>query len=545
MQSFLKTNDLTTYINKVHPEINLTSIKAEKNNIESQLQTIKTSILNEFIKNEKNLMAILLQNEKIYNLIKKIKIEIKNYKNVLIQINQHEKREKSQLLNFFELFEDDMSRYVSDGRWLIYSVKLKCNDWNCLFVMTNDFLFLGKEVEIDQFDSEENSDDNRDINDNNDDIDNINNDDIDNDDINNDDIDNSKESFSDDYCDKNLNNDESYINDTTEINRNDIKNYDNVKIKNSPSIKNKIKKYKLINIYPYSSLKIGFTDVSLSILEPEKIILEGKREQIKQIKNIYEERTYNFEEPCEELKNLFDYEKLEFLIETGQYEKLDSFKDKIDFKKIIERVNIENKENLRCLINIFNRKDEILMIMIKFVDDRIVNIVEEFDNYNLRLMIDNVFAAFKLFLNELFGFIDELKSQDYKAINNDPNNNSENIVPNNSPENNDPDYNNFLDIFYDFDGNFKLILRLLLIENCLSKTVEFISRRIFWRKRSLKSVNDLIGVLGNKLVFDGMDFKYILDSLNDKKIIHQRYREEKFKKNVCNLINDFINDGCK
>lgn len=411
MDSYLETGDLKTYINKKHKDTNLFALKSERNNVESLLSSLKSNILNEFLSNDEYFMGILNQHERIYKNFKILKENLNEYRKFLGQLDTHKvinEKKRIALINIFNKFEDDMSSYLDNQRYLIYSTKMKIENQSVIVIFTNDFLFLG------------------------------------------------------------------------------------IKEKN---------KYKLYNGYTYFTIKVEFEDHIVKILEPENIILKGNVENVKKFKDIYEERVYKYEEDVEQLEDIIDINKIEYLIQVEDFESLKEFKDQINIENVCKNIDKYNHDTLKNLLGIFDDQKMIYKVLKIFISKRIENLIYISESYNINLLLDSLFKNYHIFSNEVEKFVEELDKN--------------------------------------VDKN---ILNLMLNDFILEKIFIFLAKRIFWKNRDIRIVDELINKVKLCIQKKNVNCDYLMILLTEKRDFHFKIREEKFKNDVRNIINDFLKE---
>ncbi|ELQ76155.1 hypothetical protein THOM_0871, partial [Trachipleistophora hominis] len=145
--------DLTTYINKKGYPDDISVLKAARNDLLGKRKDLEISILEEFIQNEDHFMNVLDNYSKVVKLKKEIKDNLASYKKLIMSLKERETitfvddRKRDELQQKFTKFEDDMSLFLTEKRYLVDCVEVSVEhnnaERNGMVLLTNDFLFVG------------------------------------------------------------------------------------------------------------------------------------------------------------------------------------------------------------------------------------------------------------------------------------------------------------------------------------------------------------------------------------------------------------------
>lgn len=145
--------DLVSYINKKNHINDIDVIKAARNDLANRRKELEARILEEFIKNEDHFMSVLSKYSSVAGFKKEIKKNLSVYKKIIARIREKDNivivdsRKREELIKQFAKFEEDMSLFATDRRYLIDSVNVQIDHngekENGLILLSNDFLFVG------------------------------------------------------------------------------------------------------------------------------------------------------------------------------------------------------------------------------------------------------------------------------------------------------------------------------------------------------------------------------------------------------------------
>lgn len=262
--------------------------------------------------------------------------------------------------------------------------------------------------------------------------------------------------------------------------------------------------YSLINAFNLSVLKIKILKTELQIiLSQTKFIFYGSE---KKIQNFYDKFYYlcYFQEnsivTSKKESNFENDEMIEYALKTEKIEFL------INLKVFdISNINFFDKQKFFKFIEILKTKKMILesnIFIVNFLNEKLKKKLQEINKIKTLVdLICNIFDFYYLYYDEEIKLIDEIE----KII----------VVDK--------------------------IKIMLMIENQIYFCFKSFEKRIFSKRYNLKTLNDILNLIAEKLKFKGNDFSYLIDYFKIKIESQKEELLENAKREILKILEKYVN----
>ncbi|KAF9764161.1 hypothetical protein NGRA_0771 [Nosema granulosis] len=260
-------------------------------------------------------------------------------------------------------------------------------------------------------------------------------------------------------------------------------------------IQPQVRKYQLVNAFSYSIFDVQTKDSDLFIvLSQSTMRYSGDKEKVKKFSSMFKDLTYSYTDVVDtkpkhrpvEIDSMTDY-----LISTEQYTEITNPKDITSIEPFIYK-----KDDLILFLEILNENPkEQSIFIVKFLISKFATITNRINKVMpLKELIDHIFEVFYSFNTEQQELL--------------KNTNQVNI--------------------------------LLMIEKQILMCLSLIEARIFNKRYYSDDVESVLGLIRDKLVFDGFDFTYLTGFFNKKKRHHNEECLIEAKKEIDVLLREMI-----
>ncbi|KMV65332.1 hypothetical protein M970_101730 [Encephalitozoon cuniculi EcunIII-L] len=257
------------------------------------------------------------------------------------------------------------------------------------------------------------------------------------------------------------------------------------------SVHEGVKKYRLLNAYSYSIVRMQVRDGLLEIrVDPTIYTFEKNKESVEHILRIYQELTYNYEEKTDDSvrKPAIDKELVDYLVFTEQYEHIEPSKLFLSSKATFH----DKTEMVRYLSTISKTGGDVSSCIFPFLEERFkkgltrINKIQPLGDF-----IRDVFKYFNEFLDEQNKLIKELEEV----------------------------------------CHVKGSGAVLLVEKQLTRCIEALESRVFNKRYDVRHTDSVLELIKQNLKFSKYDFSYLMEHFLKK-------RSEYKKKCLDNAMRD-------